>query len=125
MINYVHTDGAPAPRGHYAQGITFGELIFVSGQLPISPDGTAGEKGDIESQARQVLDNVSAVLSAAGSGLDKVLKATVYISDIQNWTIVDQVYKEYFGKHTPARAVVPTRELHFGYQIEMEVIAVK
>lgn len=119
----IETSDAPLPAGHYAQALVHNGLVYVSGQLPIDP--VTGEKrtGPIEEQAAQVLQNVAAILAAAGSDLSLVLKATVYISDISLWERVNRVYAERFGPHRPARAVVPTRELHYGFQIEMEVIA--
>jgi len=99
-------------------------MVYVSGQLPIDP--RTGEKrvGSIEEQTEQALQNLAAILRAAGSDLDQVVKTTVYISDIQLWGRVNAVYSRFFGKHRPARAVVPTRELHFGFQIEIEAVAV-
>ncbi|MBC7259449.1 MAG: RidA family protein [Chloroflexi bacterium] len=119
----ISTPDAPAPAGHYAQAIVHNGLVFVSGQLPIDP--TTGDKhiGSIEEQTEQALRNVEAILQAAGSALDKVLKVTVYISDISLWGRVNEVYGRVFGAHRPARAVVPTRELHFGFQIEIEAVA--
>ena len=119
----VYTSNAPTPAGHYSQAIVHNGLVYLSGQLPIVP-GT-GEKitGSIEEQTKQVLENVTAVLTAANSDLKKVIKTTVYISDISLWDKVNDVYAEYFGKVRPARSVVPTRELHFGFKIEMDAIA--
>ena len=122
-IRKIQTDHAPAPAGHYSQALVHGGLIFVSGQLPIVPE--TGEKltGPIEEQTLQVLKNISAILEASGSSLEKVLKVTVYIPDMQLWGRVNEVYAGVFGEHKPARAVVPTRELHSGFQIEVEAIA--
>lgn len=119
----ISTSSAPAPAGHYSQAVVHGGLVFVSGQLPIDP--LTGEKriDSIEEQTRQALKNVAAILTAANSSLDNVLKVTVYVSDIDLWGRVNEVYAEFFGKHRPARAVVPTRELHHGFQIEIEAIA--
>jgi 2-iminobutanoate/2-iminopropanoate deaminase len=119
----VLTPDAPGPAGHYAQAVVHDGLVYVSGQLPIDP--RTGEKriGSIEEQTTQALKNVAAILKAANSDVDRVLKATVYISDITLWDRVNSVYAEFFGEHRPARAVVPTRELHFGFQIEIEVVA--
>ncbi|MFP4067138.1 MAG: RidA family protein [Spirochaetaceae bacterium] len=119
----VHTSDAPDPGGHYAQGQIHGSTLYVSGQLPVEP-GT-GEKlaGGIEAQTRRVLANVLAVVRAAGGDLTSIVKTTVYVSDIALWNTVDSVYAEFFGEHKPARAVVPTKELHFGFQIEMEAVA--
>ncbi len=122
-MHAISTPNAPTPAGHYAQAIVHNGLVFVSGQLPIDP--STGEKRvrSIEEQAEQALRNVEAILRAAGSSLNKVLKTTVYISDIALWDRVNAVYARFFGDHRPARAVVPTRELHFGFQIEIEAIA--
>ena len=122
-LEYVLTENAPRPAGHYAQAVKYGGFIFVSGQLPVVPGAATREIGSIDAQARQALANVRAVLEGAGSGMDKVVRATVYISDIKLWDAVNAVYAEFFGAHTPARSIVPTRELHFGYQIEIDVIA--
>ncbi|UCE08843.1 MAG: RidA family protein [bacterium] len=119
----ISTPNAPIPAGHYSQAIVHNGLVYVSGQLSINPD--TGEKilGSIEEQTEQVIKNIAAILEAAGSSLDQVIKTTVYISDIQLWNRVNQVYASYFGDHRPARAIVPTRPLHYGFQIEMEAIA--
>jgi len=119
----VVTINAPQPAGHYSQAMVHNDIVYISGQLPIVPE--TGEKilGPIEEQTAQVLKNLSAILKAAKSDLKRVLKTTVYVSDISLWDKVNEVYKEFFGKHRPARAVVPTRELHYGFQIEIEAIA--
>jgi len=119
----VRTDKAPQPAGHYAEAVVHNELVYVSGQLPIDPE--TGEKriNSIEEQTEQALKNVAAILHAAGSDIHKVLKTTVYISDIELWGRMNEVYGKFFGEHTPARAAVPSRELHFGFQVEIEAIA--
>jgi len=119
----ISTPNAPQPAGHYAQAIVHNGLVYVSGQLPVDP--TTGEKrlGSIEEQTEQALQNVAAILQAAGSDLDHVLKTTVYVSDVGLWGRVNAVYAAFFGDHRPARAVVPTRELHYGFQVEIEAIA--
>lgn len=119
----IKSQAAPKPAGHYAQAIEYMGLVFVSGQLPVDPNNGNREIGTIEVQTRQVLANVEAVLSAAGCDKEDVLKTTVYIADITLWDRVNEVYARFFGSHRPARAVVPTRELHFGYQVEIEAIA--
>ena len=119
----ISTENAPAPAGHYSQAIVQGNVVYVSGQLPIDPQ--TGEKriGSIEEQTEQALNNLSQILKAAGSDVSQVVKTTVYVSDIALWDRVNAVYAEFFGEHRPARAVVPTRDLHFGFQIEIEAIA--
>jgi len=124
MMITVSTAEAPAPAGHYSQAIVHENTVYVSGQLPIDP--RIGEKhvGSIEEQTEQALRNVAAILKAAGSDISRVIKTTVYVSDISLWDRVNAVYAEFFGEHRPARAVVPTRDLHFGFQVEIEAVAV-
>jgi 2-iminobutanoate/2-iminopropanoate deaminase len=119
----VRTNDAPPPAGHYSQAIEHGGLVYVSGQLPIDPKRDDKHVGSIEEQTEQVLCNLDAILKKANSDRDHVLKVTVYVSDIALWGRVNSVYARFFGDHRPARAVVPTRELHFGFQIEIEAIA--
>jgi len=122
-MEVISTPNAPKPAGHYSQAIVHNNLVYVSGQLPLDPK--TGEKriGSIEEQTEQALKNLSEILKAAGSNLNQVMKTTVYISDIELWDRVNAVYSRFFGEHRPARAVVPTRNLHFGFQIEIEAIA--
>lgn len=119
----ISTMDAPKPAGHYAQAIAHGDMVYVSGQLPIDPQTGEKRVGSIEEQTEQALRNLAGILRAANSNLDQVVKTTVYISDIELWGRVNAVYSKFFGEHRPARAVVPTRELHFGFQIEIEAIA--
>jgi 2-iminobutanoate/2-iminopropanoate deaminase len=123
MIRFVSTAGAPAPAGHYSQATVHNGIVYVAGQLPIDPATGARKLGEIEEQAEQTLQNVAAILEAAGSRRALVLKVTVYISDIELWGRVNAVYAKFFGDHRPARAVVPTRELHHGFKIEIEAVA--
>ncbi|MEO0483464.1 MAG: RidA family protein [Planctomycetota bacterium] len=118
----VTTDRAAPPGGHYSQAMVHNGLAYVSGQLPITP---AGEHitGDIEAQTRQTLANLAAILEASGSSMGRVIKATVYVTDVAHWPKVNAVYAEAFGEHRPARAVVPTRDLHHGFLVEVEAIA--
>ena len=121
----ISTDRAPRPGGHYSQAVVYENFVFVSGQLPIEPSTDSRFCGPIEEQAKQALCNLKAVLIAAGSDLSHVLKTTVYISDIALWDSVNAVYASFFGDHRPARSVVPSRELHHGFQIEIEAIATR
>jgi 2-iminobutanoate/2-iminopropanoate deaminase len=122
-INTVFTTEAPTPAGHYSQAIVHNGLVYVAGQLPIDPATGETKTGPIEEQAEQTLRNLRAILQAAGTDLHRVLKVTVYISDIGLWGKVNEVYARMFGEHRPARAVVPVKELHYGFQIEIEAIA--
>jgi len=122
-INFVETPNAPKPGGHYSQAVIHNGLIYVAGQLPIDP--MTGEKklGSIEEQTEQVLANLRSIVESAGSSMSRVLKTTVYVSDIELWGKVNEIYARAFGEHRPARAVVPVKELHFGFKIEIEAIA--
>jgi 2-iminobutanoate/2-iminopropanoate deaminase len=119
----VHTPEAPQPAGHYAQAIVHNGLVYVSGQLPIDPRTGERNLGSVEEQTERALRNVAAILQAAGSDPSRVLKTTVYVSDIGLWGRINAVYAAFFGEHRPARAVVPTRELHYGLLVEIEAIA--
>jgi len=119
----IFTTDAPSPAGHYSQAIEHLGLLYVSGQLPIVPGRKEKNVGTIEEQTEQALANLEAILKKGESGKNEVLKVTVYISDISLWDRVNSVYARFFGEHRPARAIVPTRELHFGFQIEIEAVA--
>jgi 2-iminobutanoate/2-iminopropanoate deaminase len=122
-ITHVQTQDAPAPGGHYSQAVVYNGLVFVAGQLSIDP--RTGEKllGSIEEQTEQALKNVGAILKAAGSDMSRVLKMTVYVSDMGLWGRVNEVYARVLGEHRPARAVIPTGDLHDGFLIEIEAVA--
>jgi reactive intermediate/imine deaminase len=119
----ISTPDAPTARGHYSQAIVHGGLVYVAGQLPIVPGEPDAKLVGFEAQARQVIDNVVAILEAAGSSADLVLKATVYIADVAHWPAFNALYAERFGAHRPARTVVPVAQLHYGYLVEMDAIA--
>ena len=119
----ISTPLAPAARGHYSQAVVHGGLVFVAGQLPIVPDEPERRLVDFEAQANQVITNVLAILQAAGSSADTILRATVYIADIAHWPAFNRIYAERLGAHRPARTVVPVAQLHYGYLVEMDVIA--
>ena len=119
----ISSNDAPQPAGHYSQAIEHKGILYVSGQLPVNPISNEKKVGSIEEQAEQALINLEAILKKANSDKSHVLKVTVYISYITLWDRVNSVYARFFGDHRPARAIVPTRELHFGFQIEVEAIA--
>jgi len=121
-MEFIQARNTPPPGGHYSQAVVHGGLVFVAGQLPIDPANPKAPPGTIEQQTERALANVAAILDAAGSGLDCVLQMTIYVSDIGLWSAVNTVYARVMGQHRPARAVVPVKELHFGYQIEIQAI---
>jgi 2-iminobutanoate/2-iminopropanoate deaminase len=122
-IKPIQTANAPNPAGHYSQAIAYGGLVFVAGQLSIDPESGEKKLGSIEEQTEQVLKNIGAILRAANSDLSRVLKMTVYVSDISLWGAVNTVYARIMGEHRPARAVVPVKELHHGFLVEIDAIA--
>lgn len=123
-IRPVSAPGAAPPGGHYSPAVRHGGLIYVSGQLGIRPDGDHTSGLGFEAQARQALQNLFAVLAAAGSGPDQILKVTVYVVGIENWPAFNAVYAEMMGTARPARSVVPTPALHHGYLVEIDAIAI-
>lgn len=122
-ITTVLTDQAPTPAGHYAQATICGGMVYVSGQLPIGPDGSRDPNASFEDQARQALANLFAVLAAAGATPDRVVKVTAYIVGVEHWPRFNAVYATAFGDARPARSVVPTPELHHGCLVEVDAIA--
>lgn len=125
MIHTIHTEGAPRPAGHYSQATVFNDLVFVAGQLAISPDGTKHPELSVAEQARLTLSNVEAILKRAGSGLHGLLQVTIYVTDVADWGAVNAVYAEMLGEHRPARAIVPVKDLNYGLKIEIQAIAAR
>lgn len=119
----VSTPFAPAARGHYAQAVVHAGLVFVAGQLPVIPAEPERRLASFEEQAHQVITNVMEIVEASGSAADHILKATVYIADIAHWPAFNAIYAERMGAHRPARTVVPVAQLHYGFLVEMDVIA--
>jgi len=122
-MNFITTDTAPVPAGHYSQAVVHNGFVFVAGQLAFVPGQKEHRPGPITEQTEQTLRNIEAILKAAGSGLDKVVQMTIYVSDISLWGEVNATYARIMGSHKPARAIVPVKELHHGYQIEIQAIA--
>ena len=114
-----------APGGHYSHAVAAGGFVFVSGQLPIAPDGRKLDTAPFEQQARQVLDNVANALKGAGSSVDKLAQVRVYVTDIADWPAFNALYAKWAGNARPARCVVPVPQLHYGFKIEVEAVAVK
>ena len=124
-IERITTVNAPKPAGHYSQACGYGDLVFVSGQLPVSIEGKARADLSVEEQVRLALGNMLAIVKAAGSGPDRVLKVTAFIVGVENWPAFNRVYAELFGESRPARSVVPVPSLHHGCVVEIEAVAVR
>ena len=120
--NAVHTDQAPAAIGTYSQAIRSGQLVFLSGQIPLDPETMELVEGDFATRARRVFDNLRAVAQAAGGDLDHVVKVTVYLTDLSNFATVNSVMTEYFSEPYPARAAVGAAALPKGADVEAEAI---
>ena len=110
-------------KAHFSQAVIHEKTIFVSGQLPLMNGERVPSSDNIEDQTRIVLEKLKTILEAANSSLDKVLRTTIYISDINYWDKVNVVYAEFLGDHRPARTIVPTKTLHFYCLIELDAIA--
>ena len=119
----ILTPNAPTPAGHYSQAIVHNGLVYVAGQLGIDPKRPGHTPDDIELQTEQTLRNVANILIAAGSDLHYVLSLTIYISELSDWTRVNNVVALAFGDHKPARAVIPVKDLHYGFGIEITCVA--
>ncbi|MEK4027399.1 MULTISPECIES: 2-iminobutanoate/2-iminopropanoate deaminase [Bacillaceae] len=121
-MKVVATNQAPAAIGPYSQGIIVNNMFYSSGQIPLTP---AGElvNGDVTEQTHQVFKNLQAVLAEAGASLDTVVKATVFIADMEEFGAVNDVYSQYFGEHKPARSCVEVARLPKDVKVEIEVIA--
>jgi len=121
----VSTEKAPKAIGPYSQAIAAGDLIFTAGQVALDPATGELVSGDIKLQTARVLDHLEAVLDAAGSGLDRVVKCTVFLADFAEFAAMNDVYAQRFGHHRPARSTVGTSALPRGARIEIECIAVR
>lgn len=119
----ISTTKAPGAIGPYSQGIKFGNLLFVSGQTPLDPETRQIVEGDVQAQTRQCLENIKAILEAAGTNLDNVLKSTVFIKDMNSFGKVNEIYAQYFTKNQPARSCVEVARLPMDVLVEIEVIA--
>ena len=119
----VKTDSAPSAIGPYSQGIRAAGLLFVSGQIPLDPATGEMVSGDIAAQVRRVLENLKGILQAGGSGLDRVLRITVYLSDLGEFPQMNEVYREYFADRPPARSTIGVAALPRGARVEIDAIA--
>jgi 2-iminobutanoate/2-iminopropanoate deaminase len=119
----VSTENAPAAIGPYSQAVRVGELIYTAGQIALVPETGKLIEGDIETQTRQVMENLAAVLQAAGSSLTQVVKTTIFVTDINDFARVNQVYGSFFQDNPPARSTVQVAALPLGANVEIEVVA--
>ena len=119
----INLSNIPEPKGHYSSAVVHNGLIFVSGQLPRNAVTGEVETGAIELQTELALRNVEDILVAANSDLNHVLQFTIYVSEMDDWDKVNEVYARILGEHKPARAIVPVKDLHFGTKIEIQAIA--
>ncbi len=121
-MDVIRTADAPAAVGPYSQAVRSGDLVFASGQIPLTPDGVQ-VAGDVQAQARQCIANVTAVLAAAGLTLADVVKTTVFLTDMDDFAAVNEVYAEHFREPWPARSAIGVAALPKGAEVEVEVIA--
>jgi 2-iminobutanoate/2-iminopropanoate deaminase len=122
-MQFITIENAKPNPGHYSPAVRAGNLIFISGQLPI--DVKTGEKctGDIVEQTRQILRNLDQLLMACAIERKQIAKTTLFVADMNDWDTINEIYSLYFGEHKPARSIVPTKALHHGFGIELEAIA--
>lgn len=125
VLATIATDRAPAAVGPYSQAVVAGDLVFVSGQIPLDPGSGQLVEGGFEAQVEQVLRNLDAVLSAAGCDRRRVAKVTVFLTDLGRFGEMNAVYERFFGDHRPARAAVEVSALPRGAAVEMEAVAVR
>jgi 2-iminobutanoate/2-iminopropanoate deaminase len=121
--NIVSTKNAPAAIGPYSQAVKLGNLVFTSGQIPVEPASGEIIPGGVEAQSRQVLKNLEEVLKAAGTALNNVLKTTLFIKDMDDFALINEVYTKFFGVEPPARSCVEVARLPKDVLIEIEAIA--
>ncbi len=122
-MKFHKIEGAKLSAGHYSVAVESNNMLFVSGQVPVNQMTGEIITGDFKTQFMQVLNNLKNVLNAAGLGLENVVKVNVYIIDPDKWAEANEIYKEFFGDHKPARTIIPVLPLHNGYEVEVEAVA--
>jgi reactive intermediate/imine deaminase len=121
----IRTEAAPAAVGAYSQATTDGDLVFTAGQVALTPDGDPLDDEPVGVQTERALDNLAAVLEAAGSGLENVLKTTVFLADIDDFEAMNETYAAYFDSEPPARSAVQAGALPLGMAVEIEAVATR
>lgn len=124
-MRVVHTSSAPAAIGPYSQAIIHGDLVFCSGQIGVDPATGQVVAGGVEAETRRVFENIEAVLAEAGSGLSRVLKATVFLKSMDDFGAMNAIYAESFGETRPARSTVEVSRLPKDARVEIEVVATR
>lgn len=124
-LTRIHTDRAPAAIGPYSQAQVVGDMVFTAGQIPIDPSTGELIDGDIADQTRQVMENLQAILEEAGASLESVVKTTVYLSNLDDFGVMNEVYGMHFGDHRPARSTVQVARLPKSVGVEIDAIAVR
>jgi 2-iminobutanoate/2-iminopropanoate deaminase len=119
----IHTEGAPEPAGPYSQAVKAGGWLYISGQIPINPETGEVVKGPFELQARTALDNLKHILEEGNSSLDRVIKVTIFLTDMDCFTQFNTIYTDYFGESRPARSCVAVRRLPKDAPLEIEAVA--
>ncbi|MGO1470441.1 MAG: RidA family protein [Tissierella sp.] len=122
-VELIATKKAPGAVGPYSQGAKSGNMIFTSGQLPLNPENGELLTGDIQEQAKMSLNNVKAILEEAGATLEDVVKVNVFLTDVSKFSLVNEIYGEFFSNHKPARSCVEVSKLPLNGEIEIEAIA--
>lgn len=122
-LDVISTDKAPAAIGPYSQAVRLGDVLFCSGQIPLDPATGQVVGGDVSAQAVRVMENISAVLAVADRGFDDVIKTTIFLTDMADFAVVNEVYGRYFSGHKPARSTVAVNGLPRGVLLEIEVVA--
>ncbi|MDD2736446.1 MAG: RidA family protein [Desulfuromonadaceae bacterium] len=122
-LEIISTDKSPAAIGPYSQAVKCGNILFCSGQIPLDPDTGELVAGDITAQAERVMNNIAAMLSAAGAGFDDVIKTTIFLVDMADFAAVNEVYGSRFSSHKPARSTIAVKSLPRNALLEIEVIA--
>lgn len=124
MKEIISTSKAPSAIGPYSQGVKVGNLVFISGQIPIDPITGNTVEGGIKEQTRRVIENIKAILESIGGNLSNVVKTTVFMVDLSEFSAMNEVYKEYFSEKPPARSTVQVAALPRNVKIEIEAIAI-
>lgn len=122
-MHFIETEASRNNAGHYSPAVAHNGLLYISGQLSLDPATGRVPEGGIVAETQQALANLDAVLHAAGITKNHIIQCRLYTSDMRYWQAINQEYARYFGKHKPARAVVPTSALHYGCLLEIEAIA--